>query len=70
MKMSYLTKYELARILGTRAGQIANGAPVMVDVAGLMDPLEIAKKELEEGKIPIYVIRTMPDGSKHVVKLN
>lgn len=40
----FLTKYERAKILGTRALQISLGAPVMVDLEGETDPLEIAQK--------------------------
>ncbi|TKY50639.1 DNA-directed RNA polymerases II, IV and V subunit 6A [Spatholobus suberectus] len=42
----YMTKYERARILGTRALQISMNAPVMVELEGETDPLEIAMKEL------------------------
>ena len=37
----YMTKYEKARILGTRALQISMNAPIMVEAAGLSDPLEV-----------------------------
>uniref|UniRef100_A0A7E4ZZD5 RPB6 homolog n=1 Tax=Panagrellus redivivus TaxID=6233 RepID=A0A7E4ZZD5_PANRE len=59
----FMTKYERARILGTRALQIAMGAPVMVELEGETDPLEIARKELKEQKIPIIIRRYLPDGS-------
>ncbi|CAM9557246.1 unnamed protein product [Heterosigma akashiwo] len=59
----YMTKYERARILGTRALQISMNAPVMVDIEGETDPLRIAMKELREKKIPIIVRRYLPDGS-------
>mmetsp|Transcript_11010 Transcript_11010/g.29585 ORF Transcript_11010/g.29585 Transcript_11010/m.29585 type:complete len:137 (-) Transcript_11010:65-475(-) len=60
----FMTKYERARILGTRALQISLGAPVMVEVEdGVIDPLVIARKELREQKIPITVRRYLPDGS-------
>lgn len=39
------------------------GAPPMVDIKGETDPLVIAKKELQEKKIPITVRRFLPDGS-------
>jgi len=58
----YLTKYEKARILGTRALQISMNAPVLVDLEGESDPLQIAIKELREKKIPLIVRRYMPDG--------
>ncbi|KAF0032413.1 hypothetical protein F2P81_014703 [Scophthalmus maximus] len=43
----YMTKYERARVLGTRALQIAMCAPVMVELEGETDPLQIAMKELK-----------------------
>uniref|UniRef100_A0AC35F649 RPB6 homolog n=1 Tax=Panagrolaimus sp. PS1159 TaxID=55785 RepID=A0AC35F649_9BILA len=59
----FMTKYERARVLGTRALQIAMGAPVMVEMEGETDPLEIARKELKEQKVPIIIRRYLPDGS-------
>lgn len=37
-------------------------APVLVDLEGETDPLQIAIKELREKKIPLIVRRYMPDG--------
>lgn len=59
----YMTKYERARILGTRALQIAMCAPVLVEPEGETDPLQIAMKELKARKIPITIRRYLPDGS-------
>lgn len=59
----YMTKYERARVLGTRALQIAMCAPVMVELDGETDPLQIALKELKERKIPLIIRRFLPDGS-------
>ncbi|CAG5126184.1 unnamed protein product [Candidula unifasciata] len=59
----YMTKYERARVLGTRALQIAMCAPVMVEVDGETDPLAIAMKELKARKIPFIIRRYLPDGS-------
>ena len=59
----YMTKYERARVLGTRALQISMNAPVLVQLDGETDPLEIAGKELRERRIPFIVRRYMPDGS-------
>ncbi|KAK4241726.1 RNA polymerase, subunit omega/K/RPB6 [Achaetomium macrosporum] len=58
----FMTKYERARILGTRALQISMNAPVLVDLEGETDPLQIAIKELKEKKIPLIVRRYLPDG--------
>ena len=58
-----LTKYEKARMLGSRALQIAMGAPFLVKLSekDLEDigynPVEIAKLELEKGVLPITVKR-------------
>jgi len=38
-------------------------APIMVELEGETDPLEIAQKELRERKIPIIIRRYLPDGS-------
>eukprot|EP00743_Colponemidia_sp_Colp-15_P003445 GILK01003720.1.p1 GENE.GILK01003720.1~~GILK01003720.1.p1 ORF type:complete len:134 (-),score=25.86 GILK01003720.1:94-495(-) len=59
----YMTKYERARVLGTRALQISMNAPIMVELEGETDPLQIAEKELREKKIPFTIRRYMPDGS-------
>ena len=59
----YMTKYERARLLGTRALQIAMCAPLMVEPDGETDPLQIAMKELKEKKIPMIIRRYLPDGS-------
>lgn len=59
----YMTKYERARVLGTRALQISLNAPVLVDIEGETDPLQIAMKELAQRKIPLVVRRYLPDGS-------
>ena len=37
-------------------------APVLVDVEGETDPLQIAIKELREKKVPLVVRRYLPDG--------
>ena len=59
----FLTKYERARVLGTRALQLSMNAISTVDTTNMTDPLKIAEKELVEGKIPIIVRRRLPDGN-------
>ena len=60
------SKYEKARMLGSRALQIAMGAPFLVklsesDLRKLKyNPMEIAKLEFEKGVIPITVKRPLP----------
>ncbi|KAF9405940.1 DNA-directed RNA polymerases I II and III subunit RPABC2 [Podila epigama] len=59
----YMTKYERARILGTRALQISMNAPVLVDLEGETDALNIAMKELNNKMIPLIVRRYLPDNT-------
>ena len=66
----YMTKYEKARVLGTRALQISMNAPVMVEIDGETDPLRIAQKELAARKIPIIIRRYLPDGSHEDWRIN
>jgi len=60
------TKYERARMIGSRALQISMGAPFLVklskeDLEKLRyNPIEIAKLELEKGLMPLSIKRVMP----------
>ena len=52
-----LTKYELARIIGARALQLAHGAPPLTKVEKDADVMTIAEQELEKKVIPLVVLR-------------
>jgi DNA-directed RNA polymerase subunit K len=60
------TKYEVARILGARALQIAMDAPMLIKIEKEQlefikyDPLKIAELEFTSGVLPITVKRPMP----------
>ena len=60
------TKYERARIIGSRALQISQGAPMLVKLtkkeleAIRYNPVEIAKREYDKGVIPLEVKRILP----------
>ena len=68
--MERYTKYEKARMLGSRALQISMGAPFLVelseaDLEGLKyNPLDIARLEFEKGVIPISIRRPLPESRK------
>jgi DNA-directed RNA polymerases I, II, and III subunit RPABC2 len=58
----FLTKYERARILGTRALQLSKNAPPMVmPDSGETDPYKLAEYELSRNKIPFIIRRYLPD---------
>jgi len=64
--MKKYTKYEIARMIGSRALQISMGAPFLVklsekDLENIgYNPIEIAKMEFEKDVLPITVRRPMP----------
>ncbi|NQU99072.1 DNA-directed RNA polymerase subunit K [Candidatus Woesearchaeota archaeon] len=64
------TKYEMARMIGSRSLQISMGAPFLVKVPPKKleemkyNPVEIAKLEFKEGVLPITVKRLLPHHRK------
>ncbi len=54
-----LTAFEKARIIGVRAIQIDYGALPFIDVNKNMTSIEIAKKELEKGVLPLSIKRKL-----------
>ena len=58
-----LTRFEKARIMGSRALQLSLGAPPFIDFSKNMSTsLEIAMEELHQRVIPIVIRRTLPNG--------
>jgi DNA-directed RNA polymerase subunit K/omega len=50
---------DMLRLADTRCSM---NAPVLVDLEGETDPLQIAMKELNQKKIPLIIRRYLPDG--------
>ena len=68
--VTFLTKYEKARMLGERARQLDAGAKPLVEVeAGVIDSYLIALAELEQKKIPFIVKRPLMNGGCEYWKL-
>ncbi len=64
----HFTKYEYTALVATRAQQIADGAKPLVSFDGLRtsDPMfvwNIAKREIEQHKLPFIIRRQLPDGT-------
>ena len=58
-----LTRFEKARIMGSRALQLSLGAPPFIDFSkNISTSLEIAMEELQQKVIPIIIRRTLPNG--------
>ncbi|GIU68634.1 MAG: hypothetical protein KatS3mg001_484 [Candidatus Pacearchaeota archaeon] len=68
------TKYEVARIIGARALQIAMNAPILVKLTKedlekiRYDSLKIAEIEFESGVLPISVKRPFPEKKEEKLK--
>ena len=68
--MEQHTKFEKARLIGSRALQISQGAPFLVKLEKEQleklkyNPVEIAKMEYEAGLLPIEPKRKMPGRQK------
>jgi len=64
------TKFEIARLIGSRALQISQGAPFLIKITKKdleelnYDPIEIAKKEYAKGVLPIEIKRMLPHMQK------
>lgn len=65
-KIKY-TKYEKARMIGSRALQISQGAPILIKLNEKeleelkYNPVEIATKEFEANVLPITIKRSLPE---------
>ena len=67
----FLTKYEKARVIGTRAEQIERGAPPFIkDLPEMIiHSRTIALKEFEKGLIPFIIARPLPNKGVEYWKL-
>lgn len=66
MKEESYTKFEKARLIGSRALQISQGAPILIKLSKKeleelkYNPVNIAKKEFEAGILNIEIKRRLP----------
>lgn len=70
LKYPQFSKYELARIIGARALQIAMDAPLLIKISDdelkvlKYDAIKLAERELELEALPIAVNRPVPKKKK------
>ena len=65
-----LTRFEKARIIGTRALQLSYGAPPFLPIKeNVKDPIVIAMEELESKALQISIKRSLPDGRSQDIPL-
>ena len=66
-----LTKYEKTSLISVRAQQLASGLkPVIDSLKGLSGPIEIAKEELKQRKIPLVIYRNVRGGKFEIWKVD
>ena len=67
----WITRFEKARVIGTRATQLSHGAPPQINVPeGVIDSMKIAEIELENGQIPFIIRRPLPNGTSEYWPVN
>ena len=70
MMKEEFTRYEVARIIGARALQVAMDAPLLLKMSEAelkeikYDALRIAEREFNEGALPISISRPLPSKRK------
>lgn len=69
LSVPYMTRFERARVLSSRAAQISRGSPARVNVQNEHDPIEIATLELNAVATPFIVRRRMPDDRTEVSRV-
>ena len=62
--LPFLTKYEMAKVVGSRAMQIASGGEPFISLeSNMIDSYLIAMEELKQKKIPFIIKRPFPNGN-------
>lgn len=65
-----LTRYERARIVGARALQVSQGAPVLIGTSeDDFRPIDVAHKELKARVLPVGMARRIPNGDYQIIPI-
>lgn len=67
-----LTKYERIQVIGVRSEQLARGSHPFVEPHPdrSESPYEIAERELKSLRLPMIVMRTLPNGKHQYIRLS
>ncbi len=65
----YITVYEKARIIGSRALQLSHGAPPLIEMQENKDLIELAQLELKTRVLPIGIERKLPNGKVQTIPI-
>jgi DNA-directed RNA polymerase subunit K/omega len=58
---------EMVEAIGIRASQIEQGSPVLTDVSGYTDPIDMAKKEFIDRASPLIIQRCLKKTPTHLI---
>lgn len=73
MSVNFLTKFEMASVLGVREEQIAQGSPSVLtneEMVEMTSSRMVAERELQLKKLPFMILRTMPSGKQELWRLH
>jgi DNA-directed RNA polymerase I, II, and III subunit RPABC2 len=62
-------KFEIVKIISTRAEQISNGAKPCIDIKNISCPIKIAEEEFRQKKSPVIIYRQMTNGKNIDIKV-
>jgi len=65
----FLTRYEYAAVIYTRANQLRAGSNPYIDTCGEYEPIRIAEMELAARVIPLIIKRRLPNGKVEILKV-
>ena len=65
-----MNQYEFAQLFKMRAKMISEDAPSTIDATGMIDPLAIAYREFQLGRVPLNVTRVKPNGTREIINAN
>jgi DNA-directed RNA polymerase I, II, and III subunit RPABC2 len=67
---AYMTSYEYAMVIGTRASHISNGAPIYIDATGLSEARDIAIREIAMKRCPLSISRKIGPHKVEIWEVN
>lgn len=65
-----LTRFERAKIVGSRSLQISLGAPAFIKIPkDINNPIQVAIEELTTGSVPLSIRRTYSNGNSQNIPI-
>lgn len=65
-----MTKYEYTNVISIRADHIQKNDKCFTNTENISDPIEMAKKEIEDKKCPLSILRNITDNIYEIWQVN